>query len=173
MNERKDIFEDLQEADDLSVKECRTQWWSAEVFQWNKSPCIRINFNILKVAFVDLWKASQQRCLRWCHQVMTGDWITEVSAGRRWPSWPSEKMRWMNVSCNLSHWSSTKIWVPQTWHLTHAKESDVEIQDFSSEKYFSHVSANPNECVRMSNLGVCVCAAQPARCKMAAQQPAR
>ena len=51
----------------------------------------------------------QWRWQRWCHQVMTGDWITEVSAGQ-WPSWPSEKMRWMNVS-TLSHWSLTNIWL--------------------------------------------------------------
>ena len=68
----------------------------------------------LPVAFILLAKGSfqmicgfvknldlQRRWQRWCHQVKTGYWITEVSAGQ-WPSWPSEKMHWMNVS-TLSH----------------------------------------------------------------------
>ena len=41
------------------------------------------------------------------------------------------------------------------------KNQMSKIWDGWSEKYLSGVSANPNECVTMSNLGVCVCA-QPA-----------
>ena len=71
-----------------------------------------------------IWRGFLGRTMRVSQSNVGSDWVTWCQLRRGWPSWPSEKMPWMNAG-DLSNWSWSRFKWLFVWHHFVCKDSHI------------------------------------------------